>query len=73
MDSIQQYTHPSLFLVNEIEILFTQVRLIELYVKQAQATAANEAARIREHFQAELTALQKDLRQKELSILNKSL
>jgi len=29
MDSKQQYTHPSLLLVNEIEILFTQIRLME--------------------------------------------
>ena len=65
MDSIEQYTHPSLLLVNEVEILFTQVRLMELYVKQAQTAAANEAARVRERFQIELNALQKELKQKE--------
>ena len=68
MDSNQQYTHPSLLLVNEIEILFTQIRLMELYVKQAQTTAANQAARVRERFQAELAALQKELKQKELAL-----
>jgi chromosome segregation ATPase len=68
MDSRNQSTHPSLLLVNEIEILFAQVRLIELYVKQAQATAANETAKARERFQAELTALQEELKQKELAL-----
>jgi chromosome segregation ATPase len=67
MDSNQQYTHPSLLLVND-EILSTQVRLMELYVKQAQAMATNEAARAQERFQAELTALQEELTQKELAL-----
>ena len=59
--------HPSLFLVND-EILSTHVRLMELYVKQAQAMAANEAARAQERFQTELTALQKELKQKEIAL-----
>ena len=67
MDSNQQNTHPSLLLVND-EILSTQVRLMELYVKQAQAMATNEAARAQERFQAELTALQEELTQKELAL-----
>ncbi len=67
MDSSKQNMHPSLIVIND-EILSTQVRLMELYVKQAQATAANEAARAQERFQAELTALQKELKQKELAL-----
>ena len=68
MELSKSYDHPSLLLVNEIEILFTQIRLMELYVKQAQATAANDAARIRQRFQAELTALQNELKQKDRSL-----
>ena len=67
MESSKQHMHPSLVVIND-EILSTQVRLMELYVKQAHATAANEAARAQERFQAELTALQKELKQKELAL-----
>jgi chromosome segregation ATPase len=67
MESSKQYMHPSLVLVND-EILSTQVRLMELYVKQAEAMAANEAARAQERFQAELTALQEELKQKEIAL-----
>ena len=67
MESNKQQMHPSLVVIND-EILSTQVRLMELYVKQAHATAANEAARAQERFQAELTALQKELKQKELAL-----
>jgi chromosome segregation ATPase len=59
--------HPSLVLVND-EILSTQVRLMELYLKQAEAMAANEAARAQERFQTELTALQEELKQKEIAL-----
>lgn len=58
-------TDPSVLLKNEIEILLTQIHLMELYIKQAQATAANEAARHREEQQAELLALRAELERKE--------
>src|SRR5512144_1593210 len=67
MEFSKQHMHPSLVAIND-EILSTQVRLMELYVKQAHATAANEAARAQERFEAELTALQKELKQKELAL-----
>lgn len=67
MESGKQPIDPSLALIND-EILSTQARLMELYVKQAQATAANEAARIQERFQAELTALQTELKQQNLAL-----
>jgi chromosome segregation ATPase len=67
MASDKQPVNPSLTLIND-EILSTQVRLMELYVKQAQATAANEAARSQERFQAELSALQAELKQKNLAL-----
>src|SRR5262245_38941295 len=66
MDS-KQHMHPSLVLIND-EILSTQVRLMELYVKQAEAMAANEAARAQERFQTELTTLQEKLKQKEVAL-----
>src|SRR5215475_9641622 len=66
MDS-KQHMHPSLVLIND-EILSTQVRLMELYVKQAEAMAANEAARTQERFQTELTTLQEKLKQKEIAL-----
>ncbi len=67
MEPSKQQMHSSLVVIND-EILSTQVRLMELYVKQAHATAANEAARAQERFEAELTSLQKELRQKELAL-----
>ena len=67
MESSKHDMHSSLLLVND-EILSTQVRLVELYVKQAEAMAANEAARAQERFQAELTALQEELKQKEIAL-----
>jgi chromosome segregation ATPase len=63
----KQHAHPSLVLIND-EILSTQVRLMELYVKQAEAMAANEAARTQERFQTELTTLQEKLKQKEIAL-----
>ena len=44
-------------LLNEIDILLAQMRLLELYLKQSQATAANETSRIHEQYQAELKRL----------------
>jgi uncharacterized protein involved in exopolysaccharide biosynthesis len=67
MESVKQPMHPSLVLVND-EILSTQVHLMERYVKQAHAMAANEAARAQELFQAALTALQEELKQKEIAL-----
>jgi len=58
-------TDPAVMLQNEIEILLTQIHLMELYIKQAQATAANEAARHRDAQQAELLALRVALEKKE--------
>jgi chromosome segregation ATPase len=55
----------SLLLLNEIEILLTQIHLTELYVKQAQSTAANEAARIQNQHETELSALKLALAQNE--------
>src|SRR6266540_4034800 len=48
---------PTVLLLNEIDILLAQTRLLELYLKQSQATAANETARIHEEYQAELKRL----------------
>ena len=56
---------PLTLLLNEIEILLTQSRLVELYFKQSQATAAYDAARAREQHQAELTGLRAVLAEKE--------
>jgi chromosome segregation ATPase len=67
MESGKQPIDPSLALIND-EILSTQVRLMELYVKQAQATAATEAARTQERLQAELAELQAELKQKNLAL-----
>lgn len=56
---------PSILLLNEIEILLAQSRLLELYVKQSQATATYEAARAHEQHQAELAGLRSALAEKE--------
>jgi hypothetical protein len=48
---------PSILLLNEIEILLAQTRLMELYLKQAQATAANETARSINSTKTELASL----------------
>ena len=45
---------PSLLLLNEIEILLAQTRLMELYLKQAQVSAAHKAIGVREQHQANL-------------------
>jgi chromosome segregation ATPase len=54
----------SFLLLNEIEILLTQIHLTELYVKQAQSAAANEAARIQNQHETELSALKLALAEK---------
>ena len=56
---------PSVLLLNEIDILLAQTRLMELYLKQAQATAANDAARLNQQHVAELARLRAELTEKE--------
>jgi chromosome segregation ATPase len=56
---------PAILLLNEIDILLAQTRLMELYLKQAQATGANQAARINQQHQAELGQLRAALIEKE--------
>ena len=63
-----QRSAPSVRLLNEIDILLTQVRLAELYLKQAQAAAADQAARIQERYESELENLRALIRQKERSL-----
>lgn len=60
-----QKSDPAILLLNEIDILLAQTRLMELYLKQAQVTAANENARIHEQYEAELVALRAELADKE--------
>jgi chromosome segregation ATPase len=52
-----QRSAPSVQLLNEIDILLTQVRLAELYLKQAQAVAADQVARIQERYESQLENL----------------
>src|SRR5262245_11202940 len=52
---------PGVMLLNEIEILLAQTRLVELYLRQAQASAASEIAGLHERYQAELLALRHQL------------
>jgi len=47
-----QKSDPAILLLNEIDILLAQTRLMELYLKQAQATAANENARLHEQYES---------------------
>ncbi len=56
---------PSRLLLNEIEILLAQTRLMELYLKQAQVSAAHKAVAVDELHQAELAALRRALAEKE--------
>jgi hypothetical protein len=60
-----QKSDPAMLLLNEIDILLAQTRLMELYLKQAQATAANENACLRENYESELAILRSDLAAKE--------
>src|SRR5687767_4690664 len=62
MDSPKFFkTDPATLLLDEIDILLAQTRLIELYLKQSHAAAVNETARIREEYQAELRRLRSRL------------
>ena len=56
---------PAILLLNEIDILLAQTRLMDLYLKQAQATAANENARIHEQYESALATLRADLADRE--------
>ncbi|MGZ8478467.1 MAG: hypothetical protein ACXW6K_10285 [Candidatus Binatia bacterium] len=60
-----QKNDPAILLLNEIDILLAQTRLMELYLKQAQATAVNENARIHEQYESQLATLRADLADKE--------
>src|SRR5262245_6057141 len=58
-------TDAAVMLLNEIEILLAQTRLMELYLKQAKAIADNETVRLHQHYQAELDALRAAAAEKE--------
>src|SRR4030095_2941330 len=66
-------TDPAVMLLNEIEILLAQTRLMELYLRQAQATAANETASIHEQYQAQLGALRSTLVDKERTLQSQTI
>jgi chromosome segregation ATPase len=52
MDSPKFFkSDPAVLLLNEIDILLAQMRLIELYLKQSRATAAHETSRIQVELQ----------------------
>ena len=63
---------PSRLLLNEIEILLAQTRLMELYLKQAQVSAAHKAVAVDELHQAELAALRRALAEKEQVVATQS-
>ncbi|HTF91927.1 MAG TPA: hypothetical protein VK632_02720, partial [Verrucomicrobiae bacterium] len=63
---------PSRSLLNEIEILLAQTRLMELYLKQAQVSAAHKAVAVDELHQAELAALRRALAEKEQVVATQS-
>jgi len=69
---ISQYRKldPSVLLLSEIEILVAQTRLIEVYVKQAKATAEIETARVHEQHQSQLAALTAEIGEKENLLSN---
>ncbi|MSP39027.1 MAG: hypothetical protein EXR70_11105 [Deltaproteobacteria bacterium] len=56
---------PAILLLNEIDILLAQTRLMELYLKQAQATSANEAARVQQQHRIEVSQLRAALAEQE--------
>jgi chromosome segregation ATPase len=60
---------PTVLLLNEIDILLAQTRLLELYLKQSQATAANETARI-PALQNELSEKQRVLESRDAELQN---
>ena len=56
-----QKTDPAILLLNEIDILLAQTSLMELYLKQAQATAADVNARLQEKYETDLASLRSAL------------
>ena len=52
---------PSVLLLSELEILFAQTRLLEVYLKQAKIGAEFETHRIHEGYSAELAALRAEI------------
>ena len=67
-----QKSDPAILLLNEIDILLTQTRLMELYLKQAQAAAADENARLHEQYESELALLRAELLAKERPVPERS-
>ncbi len=55
----------TVLLLNEVDILLAQTRLMELYVRQAQVTATRETARLTEQHHAELATLRASLAEKD--------
>jgi chromosome segregation ATPase len=65
-------SHPSIVLLNEIDILLAQLRLLELYLKQAHATAALAADRLQQQHQDELALVRATLAEKERLALSQA-
>ena len=55
---------PFAMLHREIEILFAQAQLMEIYLRQVRAAASTQAAQFHHHYQSELTSLWTELEQK---------
>ena len=66
MDSLNP-PDPLILLLNEIDILLAQMRLFELYIKQAQAKATYETTRAHEQYQTELASVRAALAEGERS------
>jgi|GEM_PF-4631712 len=64
----QPASEPSVLLLNEIEILLAQTRLVELYLKQAQASAAHDASMFYRQHQAEQARLSAELTETKRSV-----
>jgi chromosome segregation ATPase len=61
-------SEPLVLLLDEIEILSAQTRLMELYLKRAHTAAFGEVERIHEQFRAKVTNLKARLENKETTI-----
>lgn len=61
-----------MLLLNEIDILLAQLRLLELYLKQAHATAALDADRLQQQHQDELALVRAALAEKEKLALSQA-
>jgi chromosome segregation ATPase len=55
---------PFAMLLREIEILFAQAQLIEIYLSQVRAAASTQATQFHHHYQSELKSLRTELEQK---------